>query len=200
MNSVMIGKTEVFRPTRWTSVLLPSDERLVLITTNGPTQAPTEELIANFQSKSGKLKDVPEMARLLEAAPPDQPVWLVAQVTPSYARAPLFAPFKTLTVSTQSRGDAIHFTIAGEGTNELEVDGAVKTIEDAVRRGLERLEGTARASAPAQSVLEQLQTMKAEAHGTSATLSGTFKPQTLLTSLPMALRPSAFPPPPPRPQ
>jgi hypothetical protein len=127
-------------------VLLPSDERLILIGGSSGTASPAKKVIAAIKDPPKKLPFNEALNKLVASADRRQLAWLAMTVSKSYRELPLLKPVKAFTANVQRQDDfTLVCTMQAHGDSEDEMkailgvfdmsrDWLVKETEDETRR------------------------------------------------------------------
>lgn len=167
-----VAGVEVFQPPGGESaVFFPSDECAVAI--GGPLgkHLPIQQVLDAINKRQTKLKDVPEMKKLIDSAPPDAPVWAVMHVTPAYAQAPVFAGFDTVRLTSTRTADGMAVVVAAAGSNPEKAKVAAETVNAGARQAGEQIRRMQDFMPSLKVVADAMSTAKCEAKGGDATLT-----------------------------
>ena len=182
-----IGGMEVFQPPGGESaIFFPSDQYAVAIGGPRGRNLPVEQVLDAIHHHQGKLKDVPEMKQLIDAAPPDQPLWAVMKVTPAYAQAPIFAPFDTVALGTTRTDKGIDLTFSGSGNHPEKAKAAADLVNAGAQQAVQELRRMQPFMPPMKVIADAMATVKCQPTGGNATLTAHIEgEQSLLLMLPM---------------
>ena len=169
--SNVVAGVDIYQPPgSETAVFFPSDEYAVFLGGPHGKQLPIEEVVGSIKTRQGKLKNVPEMKKLIESVPADQPLWAEMQVTPAYAIAPVFAPFDTLDLRSQQTGNNLELSASASGQRPQQAKGAVDMINAGAAQGAEQMRQTEQFMPGFKVIGDALRTVKCEATGGNATM------------------------------
>jgi hypothetical protein len=194
-----VGGVEVFQPPGAESaVFFPDGHHACFIASPHGAAIPLEEVVAAIQRGRGGLNGVAEMKRLVDAAPAGQPLWAVAKITPSYAQAPVFAPFDTIELGSDRQGDSINLQVRARGQQPEKARAAAQMVQDGARQ----LAANARQALPGMPMLKPFvnatESVRCEATAGNATLTANLKGiQSGLFLLPLLMAHEARPVQPP---
>ena len=172
MPSNRVGGAEVFQPPGGEMALLfPSDEYAILIGSPRGVDLPIQEILDALNTRQGKLRDVPEMKKLVEQAPAGQPLWAVATVTPAYAKAPILEPFRTLELQSRAANGHVELSFSAIGTDPAKAKSVAQSINAGVQRAAEQMRHM-QDFIPAMAVFAKaMKTVRCEAVAGNATVS-----------------------------
>jgi hypothetical protein len=152
--SNVVSGVEIFQPPgAEMAMMFPNNQYAVLIASPRGVDLPIDEVLTAIRTNHGKLKDVAEMKKLIEAAPADQPIWAVAKITPAFARGPVLAPFDTMELRSQRNGKKVELTINGTGNQPDKAKAAADMVNATAREAAEELK-RAEQFEPAVKILE----------------------------------------------
>src|ERR1051325_912409 len=187
IQSKNVGGVEVFSPDEHIALLLPSNDRVILLAGPSGDQLPIETTLAALKTGKGELSTVQDMTRLIESIDTRQPLWAVMKVTDSYRRASVLAPFDSITLVGQSNAGALDLHIEALGDNANAVKDAVGDVQRGVQQTLGQIKpmlGLMPFLAPLGAALE---TVKCSSEGLKATLTASLKADTTLLMGPLLL-------------
>lgn len=170
--SNVVAGVRIFQPPGAEIFLMfPSNEYAVMLASPRGTDLPTVEMIDAIRARAGKLRNVPEMKRLIEQSPPDQPVWAVASVTPAYARAAIFAPFKTLELRSRRTGRALETTFTATGGDAEKARAVADTLTQAARRAADAMSRAGAAEPHVKALADAFRTVQCKSSDGNAQLT-----------------------------
>jgi hypothetical protein len=197
-----VGGTEVLRLGGETCLLLASNERLVLMVGPSREQLPVGEVAAAVRAGKGKLAGNEPMAALVKSIDAAAPIWAVARVSQTYREASLLAAFQDLTFQAKRQADQLDFTLKARGTDPVKVQAAVEEFNKLMAEGRDQTARQAERMPPLKPLAELIGSIKAQADGADATVTGRLKGDlNRLSAIPFVISAAVRldrPPPPPR--
>jgi hypothetical protein len=170
--SSVVGGVEIFQPPGAEILLFfPSDEYAVLVASPRGVELPVQQILDAISTGQGKLKAVPEMKTLIDAAPADQPIWAVAKITPAFARGDVFAPFQTMELQTRVTKQGIRLTVMGTGNQPEKATVVAAVVNAGAKQAAERIAEEAKFLPPVKVIADALAAVKCEAKDGNATLT-----------------------------
>ena len=167
-----VSGLEIFQPPGAESaIFFPSDEYAVAIGGPRGNDLPVQQVVDAFKKRHAKLKEVAEMKKLIDSAPPDQPVWAVMKVTPSYAQAPVFAAFDTVQLTSTRTPDGMDLVFVGMGNDPEKAKAAADVANAGARQAVEEIRRMEQFMPPLKIVADAMATVKCDAKGGDATLT-----------------------------
>ena len=172
------GIDSVMPPDANLKLLFVSDELLLVI--GGPRNAqawPVKEMTAAIKAGKGTLSDDAKMVKLINAADRKSGGWAAIQMTDAYrSGAPWMKPFDTVLVSRKSEKGKTTIKVVGTGSEAEAIQSAVNEMN----KGLEELRANMNQAAGfvPKPMIDFMNSLKVEAEGKSAALTGTMEGST----------------------
>jgi hypothetical protein len=175
----------VFSPQPNTGLIFPSDDRIIATVGANQEKLPLEAFAKALAAGKGELGNVPEMKKLIESVDTTQPLWGVAKMTESYRRAPVLAPFDTMTVVGKQNGAVMEVRIDGEGPDKEKVAGAVGQVNAALQMGIGQLRQAAQEMPILATFVKTLEGVKCTAQDQKATLTASLEGNATMMAVPV---------------
>ncbi|HVX84139.1 MAG TPA: hypothetical protein VH253_04925 [Phycisphaerae bacterium] len=173
---------DVMRLDGTTALVLPGDDRLVVVAAMAPTSGAVEEAVAALKDPKGAgLAGNGPLSAAVQGVDKSGPGWAVCEVTDGMKGVPLFAGIAALTLESKRGADGgVDFTIHGKGGGESGDEAKVKSATDMFNQGVTGLSGELTAEitrdaweAPGLSPLaDTLKSLQAKAEDGGATATG----------------------------
>jgi hypothetical protein len=166
-----IDDVDVFEPDGEQAWLMPSDDLFVFVASPSPESIPLAEAVAAVKSGKGGLAGDDAMRKLVGSVDTKQILWGAAMVAPEQRELPVAGAFDTVTlVGTREQKKTLRLTMTARGADAGGVTNAVEQANKHAKDSAEFLEGMQ--VAPIVTLaMELLKTVRAEADGTTATLT-----------------------------
>ena len=171
-----IAGVDVLPLDREFTLILPSDERLILAGGPKTDALPMEDLATALREGEAK-QPAPETAALAGAVDTSRPLWLSMRVTEAYRSMPLLAPFEAVTLVVGREADAQHLALSARGKDAEAVKASVAIFEKGLQ---EAREGFAKAVQDVRmpqmkAFADLLGSIALETDGGAVTVTGTLK-------------------------
>ena len=180
---------EVLRPEREFALLLPSNDRLVLLAGPREEAIPLAAVISAINVKKTGLQATPEMRRLAAAVPANSALWAVAEISDAYREAEILAPFDTAVLTgTQSNG-SMALKLTADGKDAQAVAQAVAILEAGRTEAIEEMETqTERMGAMGEAlkpIIEFMKSIRTETKGGRVTVTASLEAGPAQLAMPM---------------
>ena len=170
--SNVVGGVEIFQlPGAETALFFPDNHYAVLIASPRGIDQPIDEIVAAIRTGQGKLKDVPEMKKLIDQSPAGQPLWAVAKITPAFAKGAVLAPFDTMEIRSKRDGKQVQVTVSGTGNQPDKAKMAAAMVSGGARQGAEEIKRAEQFEPNLKVVEEMLRSVNCTAQEGNATLT-----------------------------
>jgi hypothetical protein len=168
---------EVVCPEREFRVVCPSNDRLILIAGPRPETMPVQQVLAAFKGGKGGIESDADMKALLDSVDRTKRLWAVAKATDAYRQAPVLAPFDTMTLVADEKGDETQFTLVAKGKDADRIKAAVEIFENGRQQALTAMKEKApeQAKPLLKGIVDFLESVKTAGDGTSVTVTAVFK-------------------------
>jgi hypothetical protein len=170
-----IEGVDVLSPDEHVAVAFATDDYIVASAGASQDKLPTKPLLAAIRTGKGELMTNAQMAKLIASADTTGRIWAVASVSPAYRGADILKPFDTLVLTTKEENGTLSLKVTAAGSNPADVKAGVDKVNqqlDAARRELPQ--GVAQLPF-LKPLLDLVQSMKCEAAGANATLTGAYQ-------------------------
>jgi hypothetical protein len=192
--SQRVNGIEVLRPGGGPPTLMMPDNDMLVLCLGPPRGAlPLAEVTAMIKTGVGGLKGDSELGKLIATVDKSGPLWAAATITENYAKngGPMFAAFKTITLTSKAVKDGQTVTVTGKGSDAEAVAAAVKVFKGHIAEGKTELGREVQRGGPrsgmSKPMLAFLKSMKAQADGASATVTARLTGSPLMTIAPMLI-------------
>lgn len=181
VKSETVNGYEVILPDNEVALIMPSDDILVFCAGSNRQALPLEELTTAIKTGVGGLKPTSDIGKLIKTVDTTRPLWAAATITDAYRGegGPMIAAFKTMTLVGKAVKGGQLLTVTGRGTDANAVTAAVNQFNGHITQGQAELERQIQRGGPMSDMmkpmLEFLKSIKANAKGTSAGATATFK-------------------------
>jgi hypothetical protein len=195
---------QIVTPERNTTLILPSDEQIILLAGSNPETLPITDVLAALKTGKGAFAQNAALAKVVQTVDTTKPIWAAMTIGENYRQAPLLAPFDAMTLSVDVAGDtkSLAFKISATGSDKDKAAAAVDSLNTDIQKGLAQMQqfrqmmqggagggagGPAARPAAAASMfdpmIETMQSLKVSAEAGNATMTGTVKGQSPLGML-----------------
>jgi hypothetical protein len=157
------------------AMLLPSNELLVLLAGTAHDKLPLDEILAALAGGKGKMATNAALAKVITTVDMTKPLWAAMTVGEAYRQTELLAPFDSLTLIVEPKGQALEFTIKALGGDKDKTAAAVKMLTHGLEKELTKIKSLAWTTRGDADLIETIKTIKAAPEGGNATLTGTVK-------------------------
>jgi hypothetical protein len=163
---------EVVTVEREVQLVLPSDDLLLFVGGPEPDGLPMKEVLAAVRA-GGAAKPAPEVAALLEAVDASKPFWLSVRMSDTYRKLPLFAPFDTLTLASDTRAGGQDLSITAKGKDPEAVKAAVTQFEGGLKEAREAMKRNEERELPfLKTAADLLESIAVKSDGAAVTVTG----------------------------
>ncbi len=189
-----IGKTEFLKLEREFSIVLPSNDRVMII--GGPRQSPLplSEIASALETGKGTLGENKALGKLIASIDTTGPVWGAAIINESYHQAgPLVTPFDTVTLTSKKAAGKTDMTLVAKGSDANEVAKAVGIWNAGVAMGIQQTTLMVQSMPGLKPIADLLASIKTQADGATVTITASLTGDNIMSfiSLPFTFRASA---------
>lgn len=194
---------EVFEPNADLSLVVLSDNELLLLASPQGKDRPLAKVLAARRDDAVGLKSVASMTQLIGQVDAASPLWAAARMTDGYRQFhPSLAPFDSMTLTGQEEKGALQIRLSArgrEGVDPANVSAAAGRAALDKKQAVEFLRPIMQVAPLLRTLVDFLETVEIKADGSSATLTAQLaaSPAAVL-SVSTALEHEGAPPEPPR--
>jgi hypothetical protein len=172
-----VDKIEVLSPDREVAMILPSDDRFVMIAGPGrDVVLPYEPVAKAILGQGGKgIEANEEMAKLIASIDRTKPVWAVARITPAYRELPFLVPFDTMTLEGEEKDGNLRLRLVAKGKDAEAIGLAVEQFEQMRQEVLREVMREAQQMPPLKPIADLFESVKVDNAGQTVTVTGELK-------------------------
>jgi hypothetical protein len=155
------------------AIIMPSDECLVIAFGGSHDALHLAELVTALQGPNDKFNQDPDLAKLVAATDTTKPVWAAIKVNDNYRQGSPFTPFDTVQLTAQRRAATVEFLFKGVGTDATAIKATVDDVNRNMADAIKELQQRQAVMPTVKGMLTFLNSIKCQATGTEATMTGT---------------------------
>jgi hypothetical protein len=189
---------QIVTPGRNTTILLPSDQQIILLAGPNPETLPIATMLSALKTGKGAFGQNAALAKALRKADTTKAIWAAITIGDNYRQAPMLAPFDAMTLGADFAPDtkALTFKISATGSDKDKTAAAVDSLDADIQRGIAQIQqvqqmmqgggggpmppGAQGQAAMVGPIIETMQSLKVVAEGGNATMTGTVKGMSML--------------------
>lgn len=174
---------------RQAMLLLPSDDRFIYVTGAAAARAVViDQMIAATKAGKGQLAENQELAKLIKSVDRESAIWLVANMTETYKKAPLFKPLSSIILEAQQNEGAIDAIVTATIGDAEGVTLALRMFDSGLKKAIESGEQQAKRMPMFQSMIDLLKTVKREKSDSHVTVTAQIADVPAVMMTPMMMR------------
>lgn len=161
------------------ALILPSNERIILLAGPSLDAMPIKELAAAVKGGKGTLAENKSLGGLLAKADMTGPIWGAIVPSESYKKEKLFAPFDSILISSSCRRGETTISATAKGADGTKVKEVVDYANDQIEKARLAMAPMGAAMPMVKPLAEILGSLKAESSSETATATASFKSESI---------------------
>jgi hypothetical protein len=165
----------VYKLDKEAALILPSNDRLVLIFGPNEQSLPVKEIAATLKSGKGKLPESTDMVKLIESMNSQQILWAVAKMSDSYHKAPLLAPFDIMKLKGEMKDGLTQVSLEAKGSDPAAIQKLVTQSDQQLNSAIEDARQFIDKMPAMKPMLEMMESIQMKADGGTVTVTAEIK-------------------------
>jgi hypothetical protein len=168
----VVDEVEVFRPDPNVALILPSEDRFVLLACEGADEViPYEPMVKALKGNEKGVTAHEEMAKLLRSVDRTKPIWAIARMTPAYRQAPFLAPFDTITLEGDEKDGVLKLKLIAKGKDVEGIKTAVAQFEMMRQEALREMKNQVETAPLQKTAIDFMESVKVDSAGQAVTIT-----------------------------